>query len=49
MNSHPSGRPGDMSGRTAVVSGASSGIGLAIVRRFLEAARPFTDWPGVAI
>ncbi|MGP3944749.1 MULTISPECIES: SDR family oxidoreductase [Streptomyces] len=37
MNSHPSGGPGDMSGRTAVVSGASSGIGLAIVRRFLEA------------
>ncbi|MEU1666714.1 SDR family NAD(P)-dependent oxidoreductase [Streptomyces sparsogenes] len=37
MSNHPSSRLGDMSGRTAVVSGASSGIGLAIVRRFLEA------------
>lgn len=36
MESQPSGGLSDMTGRTAVISGASSGIGLAVARRFLQ-------------
>ncbi|KUN16297.1 MULTISPECIES: SDR family oxidoreductase [Streptomyces] len=37
MDPKPVRRPGDLTGRTVAVSGASSGIGLAVTRRFLQA------------